>query len=687
MRVKRLVGLAVLVPLAAFAQVDTDEGSPEQLIVTARKTEEGLYSVPTSVQSLSGRFLDATDPSSLYTLQLDIPGLVLASQGMFGVALALRGVTSEGGGTLSVAPHFNGVYLGFSGLALARMFDVERVEVLKGPQGTLYGRNATGGSINVIARPPEQDLGAGFETARGSFDETRVKGYVNLPAEKFAARIAMTASDSDGYIRNSVDDRRFGEQDYIGVRASLRARPTDRLTIDVMAEHLHDDGANDDLWLPRADYLPDPHDIRLTRVTLADPFLDAKDDLFDVDVTYDLGRMTLRSLTGYVRNVTNDRDDCVASPQLQGCVRGLRPLIYEQRSEELRLEPTSAGPSRWVAGAFLLDADTTRNYYMGRLGILFNDYHEVTEPTASAVFGQVSHAFGSHWGFTGGLRASHEVVRETSAGTGSLDNPVPITAEGSWYNTSWRAGFEYKPVDGAMLYAGVATGFKSGGFTNELLPSGEFARYRPEELTAHEVGLNLSLPGRRWKLLSSAFWYDFRDLQVRTVEIFDFRTVMRIDNAARARVQGLDASVTARLGPRLNFELGGVWLPRREFVEYVNALTGDTLSGNQIARAPRWSSSAALEYALPVRSAGELRVRVDYNSRSRFFFTKENDPVMVQDGYGVLNLFLRFDFAHENWYLFASSRNVTNTDYFNQMFIQSSPGYPRTYELGFGWRL
>jgi iron complex outermembrane receptor protein len=686
MRVKRLVLLTVLLPLAALAQTEGDETSPEQLIVTARKTEEGLYSVPMSVQSLSGQFLDVTDPSSLYTLQLDVPGLVLASQGMFGVALALRGVTSEGGGTLSVAPHFNGVYLGFSGLALARMFDIERIEVLKGPQGTLYGRNATGGSINVIARPPGRDFAAGVETARGSFDETRVKGYVNVPADKVATRIAVTASDSDGYIRNSVDDRRFGEQDYTGVRASLRAQPTDRLTIDLMAEHLHDDGANDDLWLPRADYLPDSHDIRLTTVTLADPFLDAKDDFADVDVAFDLGRMTLRSLTGFARNVTNERDDCVATPQLRDCIRGIRPLIYEQRSEELRLEPNTVDRSQWVAGMFFLDARETQNFYFSRVGNLINDYHEVREPTAYAAFGQMTHAFDARWSLTGGLRFSHEVARETSSGIGSADNLIPISANGSWDNTSWRLGFEYKPTEGAMLYASIATGFKSGGFTNELLPTGEFVHYRPEELTAHEAGFNVNLPGRRWKLLSSAFWYDFRDLQVRTVTILDTRTVSVIDNAARARVRGLDVSLAARLTRRLNLDFGGVWLPRREFVEYVNALTGDTLSGNQIARAPRWSSSAALEYSLPVRSLGELRVRVDYSSRSRFFFTKENDPVMTQAGYGVLNLFLRFDCARENWYVFGSSRNVTNADYFNQMFIQSSPGYPRTYELGFGWR-
>ena len=104
--------------------------------------------------------MDASDESSLYEIQFDVPGLVVANLGMFGAGIALRGITDEGGGSLAVAPHFNGVYLGQPGLALARMFDVERIEVLKGPQGTLYGRNATGGSINVFSRPAADELSA-----------------------------------------------------------------------------------------------------------------------------------------------------------------------------------------------------------------------------------------------------------------------------------------------------------------------------------------------------------------------------------------------------------------------------------------------------------------------------------------------------------------------------------------------
>ena len=201
----------------------------EEVLVTARRVEESLFGVPMSVQVLSGEAVDVTDPSTLYEMQFDIPGLVVANLGMFGAGIALRGVTDQGGGSLAIAPYVNGVYLGRSALALARMFDVERVEVLKGPQGTLYGRNATGGLISVINRSPEDEFSAAVESGLGSFDTFRVQGHVNLPSGKFAVRLAIAGSDGAGFIRNSIDGRNFAEEDYVGIRASLRG-PAERAT-------------------------------------------------------------------------------------------------------------------------------------------------------------------------------------------------------------------------------------------------------------------------------------------------------------------------------------------------------------------------------------------------------------------------------------------------------------------------
>ena len=229
--------------------------------------------------------------------------------------------------------------------------------MLKGPRGTAYGRNATGGSINIISRPPEQAFAAAVETGFGSFNSARLQAHVNVPAGGFAARLAVTASDGDGFIRNSVDARRFAEEDFAGARLSFRVQPGDATTIDVVAQHVEDDGAAGELWLPRKDYLPDPTDIRLTSVTHASPYLETENDVVSADVSYEIGATTLTSMSGYAKGVTRDLDDCAGTPQLVGCVRGYNPSTYEQLSQEIRL--ASSGDSfDWLAGLYFAPAVT-----------------------------------------------------------------------------------------------------------------------------------------------------------------------------------------------------------------------------------------------------------------------------------------------------------------------------------------
>jgi iron complex outermembrane receptor protein len=129
-----------------------------------------------------------------------------------------------------------------------------------------------------------------------------------------------------------------------------------------------------------------------------------------------------------------------------------------------------------------------------------------------------------------------------------------------------------------------------------------------------------------------------------------------------------------------------VWMPEREFVDFVANSSGSVLSGNTISRAPEWSASVSIGYRVPLGSLGELSTEIDYNYRSEFFFTKENVPLLAQESFGLLNLVVRLDSAADRWYVFASARNVLDTDYFNQVVFQSAPGYPANYEAGFGLR-
>jgi len=686
-----LVVLATLGCTAAFAQTpDTAvSASIEEVVVTARKFEEGAQTVPMSLQVLSGGLLDDLDLTDLYELQFEVPGLVVNNVGAFGAGFALRGISNQGGTSLSVASHLNGVYLGNANLAITRMFDLERIEVLKGPQGTLYGRNATGGSINFITRTPQDEFSASMEAAFGSFETRRVQGHVNLPFENAALRLAFIGSASDGFIRNSVDARRFSENDFRGIRGSWRIDPVEKLRVTLMAQRVVDDGASGELWLPNPAFIPDPSDIQLTTVTLADPFLKTRNDNASLDLEYDLGFATLRSLTGYARSHVDDRDDCAGLPFLRGCVREILPLKHRQWSQELQLVSPGGGRADWIAGANYFSADGSRHYYLSTplLNPLpTNDTDSTSEDDAYAAFGQLTLRLAQAWRMTGGLRLSHERRKVTDIGNGTADNATLTAAANHWNHLSWRVDLAYAAREETLYYASIATGFKSGGITTERLPDGEFDDFDSENLTAYEAGVKAQWLDRRLTVNAAAFFYDFKDLQV-TTTYFDGATVVTAtDNAAQAEIYGIDAATSLQLSNRWTISAGAVWMPKREFVDFKDQ-PGANLSGNRISRAPQWTTTSAINYRVPLRGLGDVSVRLEYNYRSGYFFTKDNEAIFSQGSFGLLNLSMRFESLNQTWYAFASGRNLTNEDYFTQVFIQSSPGYPDTYEIGLGLRL
>ena len=659
----------------------------EEVIVTARKIEENVQDLPMSVQVLSADLLAELNLTNPLDLQYNIPGFVVNTLGLNGAGFSLRGIADQGGSSQSVATHLNGVYLGSPSLSVARLFDLERIEVLKGPQGTLYGRNATGGTISVITRRPDDEAGGEVEVAYGSFSMRRMHGYFNVPADSAGFRLAFIASESDGYIRNSVDDRKFAEQDFWGLRASLSLDVTDAMNVSFMAQHVADDGASNELWLPRPDLLADPADIRLTTVTLADPFLKFTTDNASLDIEYEFGFAKLHAVSGYAGLDLRDVDDCAGLSFLAGCVRSALPDRHHQWSQEIRLVSRGDSPLGWLVGTSYYDERGRRNYF---------EFMPLLEPvpridrvnrsggTALAVFGQVVRTLGERWNVTGGLRINREDYRLSTVGTGTRDSPVLIATGERENNASWLLSLDFSPTERALLYASASTGFKSGGIT--IIPPGVFDPFGPENLIAYEIGIKYRQPVSGFALDASAFYYDFDDLQVSTATITSEGFVFETDNAAKARVFGVDSSVSVQVFERLSASAGAAWLPRREFVEYRNDRTGDTVSGNDLTRTPEWSLTSALQYFWDWPGTGKLSVRLEYNYRGGVFYTVDNDPLFAQSAFGLLNLFLNFEASGEKWYAFLSGRNLTNEDYYNQVFIQASPGYPDTYEAGIGYR-
>ena len=639
-----------------------------------------------SVQALSGDELNRAGITRLYELQFAVPGLVVNTVGMFGAGFSLRGIADQLVAGLAVAPYLDGVYLGNANLALARMFDLERVEVLKGPQGTLYGRNSTAGSINFITRSPQDVFSAEVEGSYGSFETTRVQGHVNVPLQENALRLAFIASEGDGYIRNSVDDRTFGEEDFWGVRAALRIHSTDNLSIDVMAQHIRDDGASAELWTPNPGYLVDRNDIRLTTVTLENPYLISEIDNVAINLSYDLKFATLRSITGYARSKIRNLDDCAGDWWMLGCVRSVAPSRHEQWSQELQLVFARTGSIEGLIGAYYADVNASANYYL-----LFplldpqlrTDSHDTTSESAAALFGQTTWHFRERWSATAGVRLSWEESRITSIGTGVQDSPTLLVGKDDWDDVSWRLDLQRAVTDDLMMYAGVSTGYKSGGFT-EGITVGIPGTYGPEYLTAFEAGMKSQWLDRRLTLNAAAFLYDFEDMQVSWTGRVNGVPLTKVDNAASAELYGIDADADFHASERFSVSAAAVWLPKAEFVRYEG--DGIPLTGNALVRSPEWTATTSMTYEFPFREFGALSASLEYAFRSDYFYTTENLAPYWQDSFGLLNLFFRFESADESWYAFASGRNLTSEDYFAQVFLQSSPGYPDTYEIGAGYR-
>ncbi len=687
----RLLAFGAALPLQSPGQVPAspETGLLAEVVVTARKIEEDLQDVPLSVQVLTGEVLDATRATRLYELQFAIPGLVVTNLGMYGAGFSLRGIADQRAGGLSVAPHLDGVYLGSASAATARMFDIERIEVLKGPQGTLYGRNATGGSINIITRAPQSAPAAELEIAQNTFDTTRAEGYLNLPFSRAAVRLAFIACGGDGYIRNSVDDRRFAEEDYEGLRGSLRIDPNDALRIDVVAQHIRDDGGSGDLWSPRPDYLANPEDIRLTTVRLDDPYLISDVDNVSVNLVYRLRYATLRSITGYVRSEMDGVDDCAGLPVLRGCMRSVHPDAFEQWSQELQLIIPRRGNLAAILGAYYSAADA-RTVAFQLLPLVntrpLSNNRSTSSEFAAALYGQADLDLADRWRLTAGARLSQEGRRVTTIGTGVQDSPALRVGKVESDDLSWLLTIDHSVRTDVMAYASVSTGYKSGGIVASTIIDGAPDSYGPEHLTAYEVGTKSRWQHGRLTVNAAAFHYDYRDLQVNTAAFVGDRVIFGVDNAARARLSGVDAAIDYRISDRWSISGGVVWLPVRKFVEYRNEVTGDRLSGNELVQAPEWSSTAAVAWRHTLRGRGAVSVRLEYNFRSASFYTPENDAKFAQGSFGLLNAHFRFEAANQRWYAFASGRNLTDEDYFNQVFLQSSPGYPDTYEIGAGIR-
>ena len=720
------LAIAMLAPWSAHAQqgqpAQTGSGSGqvpsaatilESVEVTALKTRNRLQDVPASVTALTADDLARAGLVNSADLQQRVPGLSLSSGGRE-TNLAIRGVSNNVrsiGADPSNAVHLDGVYLPRSSMALTELFDLQRVEVLKGPEGTLYGRNATGGAINVVTRKPNANPSAEGFVGSGSLGLRRTQVAVGGGTDDVSGRLAVAYTKDDGYTRNLSTGTGLDDNNFKAFRGQLRMALGGKSDITLLAQASEDKGTlgygvSTDTAIKGPLYpysLGDP-DYRLTaaehrtnarNIRLDSPVTSSrKTNVMAATVNWDLGPVGFKSITGFTSFKSGDRNDVDwtgANLETQDTTTDVNST-----SQEFQLFSQGDGPLEWTAGVFLYRDKGTETLDWLLYGPLncgvpgscpFARQTVKSNGRSEAVFGQMTYRFTSEWSGLLGARYNKDTKDGDATNRRSGANFI---GDVSFSSFTPKAQLQWTPSKGLMAYAGVSKGFKSGGFN---FGSSGIEKFEPESIVAKEVGVRSTLMGGALSLNASAFNYDYTDLQLRTavLDAVSGKFVVNVNNASKAKVQGLELSADMALGAGFGGGLSAAYIDS-ELLNYVSPSTKRDLSGMPLPLTPKSSGSVWLDHKVAM-AGGQLRSHIEYNYRSSVVFPLTLDQANNKgEAYGLVNASLRWSAPKDAWYLQAGVRNATDKLYRTMRAdyiwggVVESYGAPRTYELRLGFK-
>ena len=720
------LAIAMLAPWSAHAQQDqpaqTGSGSGqvpsaatilESVEVTALKTRNRLQDVPASVTALTADDLARAGLVNSADLQQRVPGLSLSSGGRE-TNLAIRGVSNNVrsiGADPSNAVHLDGVYLPRSSMALTELFDLQRVEVLKGPEGTLYGRNATGGAINVVTRKPNANPSAEGFVGSGSLGLRRTQVAVGGGTDDVSGRLAVAYTKDDGYTRNLSTGTGLDDNNFKAFRGQLRMALGGKSDITLLAQASEDKGTlgygvstdtaikgplypyslgDPDYRLTAADHRTNARNIRLDSPVTSS----RKTNVMAATVNWDLGPVGFKSITGFTSFKSGDRNDVDwtgAKLETQDTTTDVNST-----SQEFQLFSQGDGPLEWTAGVFLYRDKGTETLDWLLYGPLncgvpgscpFARQTVKSNGRSEAVFGQMTYRFTSKWSGLLGARYNKDTKDGDATNRRSGANFI---GDVSFSSFTPKAQLQWTPSKGLMAYAGVSKGFKSGGFN---FGSAGIEKFEPESIVAKEIGVRSTLMGGALSLNASAFNYDYTDLQLRTavLDAVSGKFVVNVNNASKAKVQGLELSADMALGAGFGGGLSAAYIDS-ELLNYVSPSTKRDLSGMPLPLTPKSSGSVWLDHKVAM-AGGQLRSHIEYNYRSSVVFPLTLDQTNNKgEAYGLVNASLRWSAPKDAWYLQAGVRNATDKLYRTMRAdyiwggVVESYGAPRTYELRLGFK-
>ncbi len=701
----------------AAAQDAADEGKRvsgiEVVTVTARRREENLQDTPISITAFTSRDLEARNVQNAaelaaFTPNMEFDNAAPLSNSNAASAIFIRGI-GQTDFTLNIDPgvglYVDGVYVARSLGGNLDVLDIERVEVLRGPQGTLFGRNTIGGGIVITSQQPSKDFAASVGLTTGSDDRLDIKASINVPfSRNIFARIALATLNRDGYVERLQTGEQTGDVDRLIGRGALRWTPTDHLTLDLVVDgtRLREQGAGatsvaavetaafaafHNRFVAGAPCVPAPSPLDnpscfnrqfLTgsRFQSNGTFPVASDlDVYGVSLTgaLEVGALTLKSISSFRRLESLTSRDADHSPL---SIAGTSvDLEQEQISQELQIQ------REFLDGR--IDA-TAGVYYFGEIGSDRNnvDFSTVdvlsggaVDNDAFAVFAQATLDVTSRMHLTGGVRYTNETKRFSpdQIVTGAVPPASNTFPPGTRVlplgevsrdveDVSALLGVAYDWSDNVMTYATYSQGFRSGGFTQRVFPpQASVPSFEPEFVDTYEIGAKATLFDARLRLNVASFFTDYQDLQVNVLE----GSATTTQNAAAAEIKGFELEVLAVPIDGLVLEAGVGHLDAKYTqVSAIALLDVD----NELVNTPQWSGSVGISYEFAVGELGHLTPRVDWAYRSEVYNDAPNTALIRQEGYGLLNASLRFASRDRRTTVTLSGRNLTDEEYITSAF-------------------
>ena len=719
-----VAAIGVTGAMPAFAQSGDAEGQGDEIVVTATKRAESLQDVPISVSAIGGEALERARVTNVDDLVTKVANLQLTSiVGDNTPIFALRGVSMSDyslNQASPVATYYDEVYKGNFAFLGVSMYDLERVEVLRGPQGTLYGKNTTGGAVNLISRRAKLGETSGyFNAGYGNYNRIDLNGAVNLPlGEKAAVRLAGTFAKADGWFRNVVPGKAdLASVSEYALRATVLVEPSDALRFTLRASTSKQNPRNYGIYaqpeaINRAGLgkwqiasnidkrrLARTHSIALTT---------------ELDLT---DTLSLTSITAYDKGKLSFYEDT------DGTAGQLLEIPYydkaSQFAQDLRLTSDTGGPFDFILGVYYnrekvfntttfeigkdIDSDglpgiTANDCAVGLpLGCLFNN--EFTQVKKSfAIYADANYELSDLVTLRGGLRYTKDKGRQSDFEANALGvdgsliaNLIPLSnLRYSTDNLSGKIGLDFNLADGNMIYAHVSKGYRAPSFNAQAFfdPS-ELSVAKAEKVTAYELGSKLQFAGRSVTLNMAGFYYDYRNQQFINVDPGTAaQTLLNID---KSRIMGGEAELSVRASDMISLRAGMGLLSTKI---KRGTVSGANVSGNRLSNAPKLTFNMGADVTLMDGDAGRLSFHPDMAYQANQYFEVLNVPRLRQSSYAIVSAHLDYETADGRWNASIWGKNLTNKHYFTSRvdllagfgFDYNHIGNPRTYGVSVGMK-